>query len=127
MAGMVPLIGVAGSYLESLFHSSGSGAAAITKSHSNNPASTQNTSQVSPFAQILSDVQQLGQTGAAQFQQVTQQISGDLQSASQTAAGALNPLLQSLSSSQTGMLANNALNPMGIVESSLSSAGIRGI
>ena len=45
---------------------------------------TDNT-QLSPFAQVLSTLQQLQQNNPAEYQQVTQQIATNLQSAAQTA------------------------------------------
>jgi L-fucose isomerase-like protein len=48
--------------------------------------STQDSSpQLSPFAQLMSALQQLQQNSPAQYQQATQQIATNLQSASQTA------------------------------------------
>ncbi|MGH7868379.1 MAG: hypothetical protein ACREP9_12325, partial [Candidatus Dormibacteraceae bacterium] len=41
--------------------------------------------QLSPFAQIVSQLQQLQQSDPAKYQQVTQQIAANLQSAAQTA------------------------------------------
>jgi hypothetical protein len=46
--------------------------------------------QLSPFAQILSTLQQLEQSNPAQYQQVTQQIGANLQSAAQTAQASGN-------------------------------------
>jgi 2-oxoglutarate dehydrogenase complex dehydrogenase (E1) component-like enzyme len=45
-------------------------------------------SQLSPFAQLMSDLQKLQQTDPAKYQQVTQQIATNLQTAAQTATAA---------------------------------------
>jgi hypothetical protein len=47
--------------------------------------SVSDSSQLSPFAQMLSVLQQLQQSNPAQYQQVTQQIATKLQNAAQTA------------------------------------------
>jgi len=81
--GIGPLIGIAGSYVESIF----------TK-HANGPSSTgtpggalstPDNQQLSPVAQVLSSLQQLRQANPAQYQQVTEQISANLNSAAQAA------------------------------------------
>lgn len=193
-----PLLGIAGSYIESLFaNSTGSpsATAAMTGIANNTP---QDSNQLSPFAQILSSLQNLAQSNPSQYQQVTQQISGNLQSAAQTATangdtslaseltklagdfssasgsgqlpniqdlaqaigghhghhhhfhsssssnttettsnsatgsgttstpGSVSSLLQTLNPSQASLLANNSLNPLTIIENTLSSAGIQG-
>jgi hypothetical protein len=46
---------------------------------------TTDNSQLSPFAQVLNQLQQLQQTDPAKYAQVTQQIATNLQSAAQTA------------------------------------------
>ncbi len=55
----------------------------------NNPSSaspaTPDSSQLSPFAQLLSTLQQLQQSDPAKYAQATQQISANLQTAAQTA------------------------------------------
>jgi hypothetical protein len=141
--------------------------------------------QLSPFAQLLSTLQQLQQSNPTEYQQVTQQIATNLQSAAQnaqndgnsSAAGQLNQLAtdftsaskngqlpniqdlakaiggghhhhhhsqaasddtdasassssSSTSSNSSSLLANSAqnqsLNPMAIILSTLSNAGISG-
>jgi hypothetical protein len=47
-------------------------------------------SQLSPFAQLMSDLQKLQQTDPAKYQQVTSQIATNLQTAAQTATAAGN-------------------------------------
>ncbi|MBZ5726897.1 MAG: hypothetical protein LAP87_18110 [Acidobacteriia bacterium] len=72
-------------------------------------------SQLSPFAQLMSTLQQLQQSDPAKYQQVTQQIATNLQSAAQTAqangnttaANQLNQLATDFSkASQSGQLPN---------------------
>lgn len=71
------------------------------------------SSQLSPFAQMMSLLQQLQQTNPTQYQQVTQQIATNLQNAAQTAqaqgnttaASELNQLSTDFgSASQSGQL-----------------------
>ena len=105
-----PLVSLAGGYIESLFANSLSGA-----SPTNTASTTQNTNRLSPFAQVLSSLQQLQQSNPPQYQQVTQQISGSLQTAAQSAtasgntslANELNKLSTDFSSASTsGQLPN---------------------
>jgi len=72
-------------------------------------------SQLSPFAKVLSTLQQLQQSNPAQYQQVTQQIATNLQTAAQTAqsqgnttaANQLNQLATDFSNaSKSGQLPN---------------------
>jgi hypothetical protein len=193
-----PLIGLAGGYIQSLFASPSSSntSANTTSAGLGSTSGTQDTNQLSPFAQVLGSLQQLQQSNPSQYQQVTQQISNNLQTASQSAtangntglaseltqlssdfknastsgqlpnvqdlaqaiggghhhhhhgggsaggsttassgtsattgssdsaASGLSQLIQSLNSSQTGTIANNSLNPLSIIDNTLSSAGI---
>jgi hypothetical protein len=73
------------------------------------------TSQLSPFAQLMNTLQQLQQTNPSKFAQVTQQIATNLQSAAQTAtssgdtaaASQLNQLATDFSNASTsGQLPN---------------------
>jgi len=59
----------------------------ITGAGVNAPA---DNGQLSPFAQIVSELQQLQQSNPTQYQQVTQQIATNLQSAAQSAQAAGN-------------------------------------
>jgi hypothetical protein len=163
-----PLINLADGYIQSLFStpSSGTSQAGTASTGTSTSGGTQDTNQLSPFAQVLSSLQQLQQSNPTQYQQVTQQISANLQTAAQTAtangntslANELNKLSadfssastsgqlpnvqdpaqaiggghhhfhhggQSLSPSQTGPTANNSLNPLSIIDSTLSSAGVQ--
>lgn len=193
-----PLIGLASGYIQSLFASPSSTSTSTntTSAGLTSASGTQDTNQLSPFAQVLGSLQQLQQSNPSQYQQVTQQISNNLQTASQSAtangntglaseltqlssdfknastsgqlpnvqdlaqaigggrhhhhsggspggstassstststtpgssdsaASDLSQLIQSLNSSQTGTIANNSLNPLSIIDNTLSSAGI---
>jgi hypothetical protein len=192
-----PLINLADGYIQSLFStpSSGTSQAGTASTGTSTSGGTQDTNQLSPFAQVLSSLQQLQQSNPTQYQQVTQQISANLQTAAQTATAngntslanelnklsadfssastsgqlpnvqdlaqaigggghhhfhhgggasitstpsstgssggtattgnGLSQLIQSLSPSQTGPTANNSLNPLSIIDSTLSSAGVQ--
>ena len=78
-----PLVNLAGSFIESLIPGS---------SNSSASASTQNANQTSPFAQVLSSLQQ---SNPAPFQTVTQQIAGYLQTGAQSATANGNTALAS--------------------------------
>ena len=64
------------------------------------------TSQLSPFAQLMNTLQQLQQTNPAKFAQVTQQIATNLQSAAQTATSSGN----TAAASQLNQLATDFSN-----------------
>ena len=70
-----PLIHLASGYVQSLFSNPASGSS----------STTQGSGQGSPFAQILSNLQQLQQSNPIQYSTVTQQISSNLQTAAQAA------------------------------------------
>jgi hypothetical protein len=93
--------------------------AGVTTSTSGNGVSAIGTpsdnSQLSPFAQLVSTLQQLQQSDPAKYQQVTQQIATNLQAAAQTAqtngnstaATQLNQLAADFTNaSKTGQLPN---------------------
>jgi hypothetical protein len=76
-------------------------------------APTQDVTQLSPIAKLLSELQQLQQSDPAQYQKVTQKVATNLESAAQTAqaggnttlANQLNQLATDFSNaSQTGQL-----------------------
>jgi hypothetical protein len=84
------------SYLQSILTSAIQGTGLTTNS-ANNSLSTSaassisqapDNSQLSPFAQMMSELQKLQQTDPAKYQQVTQQIATNLQTAAQTATAA---------------------------------------
>ena len=105
-------------YLQSILNSSLEGANSAGKSQSStgaSPLTSQESGQLSPFAQIMSTLQQLQQSNPTEYQQVTQQIATNLQSAAQTATADGNSTqaaqLQQLSTdftsaSQSGHLPN---------------------
>jgi hypothetical protein len=82
-------IGGIGSYLESVMGSvlnkvTGSGSQASSVKASTLQTQPDNT-QLSPFAQLMSTLQQMQQSNPTEYQQVTHQIATNLQSAAQTA------------------------------------------
>jgi len=83
------LSGTNSAYLQSLFNTtfgkttSTSGSTASTTGIS--LGNTQDTNQLSPFAQLLSTLQQLQQSNPTEYQQVTQQIATNLTNAASTA------------------------------------------
>jgi hypothetical protein len=79
---------LASSYLQSILGTAlqATGLSGKSTSSSVSGASGQSDSgQLSPFAQLMSTLQQLQQSNPTEYQQVTQQIAGNLQSAAQTA------------------------------------------
>jgi hypothetical protein len=103
-----PLVNLASGYVQSLFSNPAAGTtqAGITQPGS---ANASGTSQLSPFAQVLSNLQQLEQSSPIQYATVTRQIAGGLQTAAQSAtasgynglAGTLNQLSSDFSSAST--------------------------
>jgi hypothetical protein len=112
------------SYLQSILTSAIQGAGLTTNTTNNSlngidpssPVSLQpDNSRLSPFAQMMSELQKLQQSDPAKYQQVTQQIATNLQSAAQTAqtggdttaATQLNQLASDFTSaSKSGQLPN---------------------
>jgi hypothetical protein len=111
------------SYLQSLLDTALQGTGSTTNATgksltntSSSPVGQQpDSSQLSPFAQLLNTLQQLQQSDPTQYQQVTQQIATNLQSAAQTAqsdgntttANQLNQLATDFTNaSQSGQLPN---------------------
>jgi hypothetical protein len=92
--GIGSIVNLASGYIESLFtgHSNNSSQTSATTTSATGP---QDTNQLSPFAQILSGLQQLQQANPSQYTQVTQQISSNLQTAAQSASAAGNTGLAS--------------------------------
>jgi hypothetical protein len=83
-----PLFNLASGYIEQLLGKTVNGSSSASTSatgSTSSPTGTSDGNQLSPFAQILSTLQQLQQSNPAQYQQVTQQISTKLQSAAQSA------------------------------------------
>lgn len=80
------LSGTNSTYLQSLLASALSSTNSTSGSTSaTSLGNTQDTNQLSPFAQLLSTLQQLQQSNPTEYQQITQQIATNLQSASTTA------------------------------------------
>lgn len=82
-----PLTNLASSYLQSIL---GTTSSSSTKNANSSTALSSifegsDNSQLSPFAQLMSTLQQLQQSNPTQYAQVTQQIATNLQSAAQTA------------------------------------------
>jgi len=106
-------------YLQSVLNSSLQNSGVATKS-SNSTSSLLNalqpdSNQLSPFAQLMSTLQQLQQSNPTEYKQVTQQIATNLQGAAKTAtadgnsteASQLNQLATDFTNaSQTGQLPN---------------------
>jgi hypothetical protein len=107
------------SYLQSILAAALQGTGASNNSSPNSVSGTSgqqsDSGQLSPFAQLLSTLQQLQQSNPTEYQQVTQQIATNLQSAAKTATAdgntsAANQLAQLATdftnASQTGQLPN---------------------
>ena len=109
------------SYLQSVMATSFRGTGQTGQTSSNSSSIGMSTglqsdnSQLSPFAQLMSTLQQLQQSNPTQYQQVTQQIATNLQKAAQTeqsdgnttAASQLSQLSTDFSNaSQSGQLPN---------------------
>ena len=87
----------------------------LSTSASSSVSQSPDNSRLSPFAQVMSELQQLQQSDPSKYQQLTSQIATNLQTASQTAAAAgnttaatqLNQLATDFSSaSKNGQLPN---------------------
>lgn len=105
------------SYLQSIMNTTLQSAGLPTATSGNTSTSAvsqqSDNTQLSPFAQVMSELQQLQQSDPAKYQQVTKQISANLQTAAQTAqqqgnttaAAQLNQLSTDFSNaSQSGQL-----------------------
>jgi len=114
-----PLSGTNSTYLQSLLtsalSSAGSTSGSTGKSSGVSLRNPQDTNQLSPFAQLLSTLQQLQQSNPTEYRQITQQIATNLQSAAKTAtadgntaaATQLNQLATDFTTaSQSGQLPN---------------------
>jgi hypothetical protein len=108
------------SYLQQILNTAlqGTGLSSNTTSSNSTSATSstqQDSGQLSPFAQLMSELQQLQQSNPTEYKQVTQQIATNLQNAAQTAttdgntsaASQLNTLATDFTNaSQTGQLPN---------------------
>ena len=109
------------SYIQSVLNTALQGIGSSSSTTGNNltsidPSSLQlqpDTSQLSPFAQVLSELQQLQQSDPTKYQQVTGQIATNLQSAAQTAQTQGNTMaanqLNQLATDFTNASQNNQL------------------
>jgi hypothetical protein len=83
------LTSLSSSYLQQILGTTPHNTSSATKTQSANSTSPlamqQQNSQLSPFAQLMSTLQQLQQTNPPEYKQVTQQIATNLQNAAQTA------------------------------------------
>ena len=81
-----PINNLSNSYLQSIVGTALQNAGVTSNTSSTSSIATQpDNGQLSPFAQMMSTLQQLQQSNPTQYQQVTQQIATNLQTASQTA------------------------------------------
>jgi hypothetical protein len=92
MHAMMSVNNLSSSYLQSILTSAMQGTGSTNSSSTStesinapSPAVPKDGSTLSPFAQMLGQLQQLQQSDPAKYQQVTQQIATNLESASQTA------------------------------------------
>jgi hypothetical protein len=106
-------------YLQSILNTvlQGTGLSSTSTSVSATSSQQQDGGQLSPFAQLMSTLQQLQQSNPTEYKQVTQQIATNLQNAAQTAtsdgnssaASELNQLATDFTNaSQSGQLPNIA-------------------
>jgi hypothetical protein len=100
-------------YLQSILTSAVQGAGSTNKTSSSPngigaSSSTQSpdSTQLSPFAQMIGELQQLQQSDPTKYQQVTQQVATNLQSAAQTAQANGN----TTAANQLNQLANDFTN-----------------
>jgi hypothetical protein len=105
-------ISLTGSYLQSLLGNQSAASSTVNSTNSANstdPSSLtvpQDNQQLSPFAQMLSTLQQMQQSDPAKYQQVTGQIAQNLQSAAKTASADGN----TTQANQLGKLATDFSN-----------------
>jgi hypothetical protein len=110
--------GLSSSYLQSILSSALQGTGLTTNSLSSTSASSapqSDSNQLSPFAQMMSELQQLQESDPTKYKEVTKQIAANLQTAAQTAtsdgnttaATQLNQLATDFTNaSQSGQLPN---------------------
>ena len=119
MSSISSINNLSSSYLQSILSSALQGTTSAGKSLSSTGASSvtaqSENGQLSPFAQLMSTLQQLQQSNPTEYKQVTQQIATNLQNAAQTAktdgnstaATQLNQLATDFTNaSQSGQLPN---------------------
>jgi hypothetical protein len=112
-----PISGLSSQYLQSILSTTlrSAGVNVTGTTSTTNPTLQKDGQQLSPFAQMLSSLQQLQQSDPSKYAQVTSQISTNLQAAAQTAqsqgntaaATQLNQLATDFSSaSKSGQMPN---------------------
>lgn len=114
-----PINNFSSSYVQSILNTTLQNAGVTSQNSSSlngvDSSSYSDNGQISPFAQVLSTLQQLQQTNPSQYQTITQQIATNLQTAAQTATtdgntGAASELTQLsndfTTASQNGQLPN---------------------
>jgi hypothetical protein len=112
-----PINNLTSSYLQQILDTAlqGTGSTGTTSAGASATSTESDNGQLSPFAQILSTLQQLQESNPTQYQQVTAQIATNLQTAAQTAtadgntsaASQLNQLATDFNNaSQNGQLPN---------------------
>ncbi|MGA2588961.1 MAG: hypothetical protein ABSH32_03525 [Bryobacteraceae bacterium] len=105
---MSPINNLSSNYLQSIFSNTlqSSGLTSNTTGNASSVTSQTDSQQLSPFAQLMSTLQQLQQSNPTEYQQVTQQIATNLQSAAKTATADGN----STAASQLNQLATDFTN-----------------
>jgi hypothetical protein len=78
------------SYLQSVLSTTLQSSGFTTQTNAASLQSPSDSSQLSPFVQVMNTLQQLQQSNPTQYQQVTQQIATNLQAAAQTAQSSGN-------------------------------------
>jgi hypothetical protein len=108
MESMSPINNLSSNYLQSIFSNTlqSSGLTSNTTGNASSVTSQADSQQLSPFAQLMSRLQQLQQSNPTEYQQVTQQIATNLQSAAKTATADGN----STAASQLNQLATDFTN-----------------
>jgi hypothetical protein len=110
-----PINSLSSSYLQAILSPLQDAGLSINKTDASSLVQPPDKSRLSPFAQVMSTLQQLQQSDPTKYQQITQQIAANLQSAAQTAqsegnttaANKLNQLANDFAkASESGQLPN---------------------
>jgi|SRR5580692_10085062 hypothetical protein len=88
-----PVIHLATGYIQSLFTGAAGSSSASNTASTKTPST--NADRISPFAQVLSSLQELEQSNPSQYRQVTRQVASNLKTASRSATAAGNAPLGS--------------------------------
>jgi hypothetical protein len=93
-------------------------------------ASLSDNTQLSPFAQVLSTLQQLQQSNPTEYESFMSQIATNLTTAAQSATSSSTTMSTELTdmilAGYQGGSTSNSLNPMAIILNTLTSAGVIG-